>query len=54
LITNLNGVKKNTNDEWIEFCPGDILLFLDLHPAVVISHREKIQFLRSKGVLFIT
>ena len=43
--------EKNTNDEWIEFCPGDILLFLDLHPAVVISHREKIQFLRSKGVL---
>lgn len=34
----------------IEFCPGDILLFLDLHPSVAISHRNVIQFLRNKGV----
>jgi glycosyltransferase involved in cell wall biosynthesis len=43
--------EKKSDDEWIEFCPGDILLFLDLHPEVAISHREKIQFLRSKGIL---
>ncbi len=52
LISKISGQsEKNTNDEWIEFCPGDILLFLDLHQAVVISHKGKIQFLRSKGVL---
>ncbi|MBW2647028.1 MAG: glycosyltransferase family 4 protein [Deltaproteobacteria bacterium] len=39
------------SDEWIEFCPGDILLFLDLHPAVAISHTKKTQFLRNKGIL---
>lgn len=37
-------------DEWIEFCPGDILFFLDLHPAVAISHKEKIKYLRNKGI----
>jgi len=38
------------SDEWMEFCPGDILLFLDLHPAVAISHKKKTQFLRNKGI----
>jgi FkbM family methyltransferase len=41
---------KCASDELIEFCRGDILLFLDLHPGVAISHRGKIQFLRNKGV----
>jgi glycosyltransferase involved in cell wall biosynthesis len=35
----------------MEFCPGDILLFLDLHPSVAISHEKKTQFLRNKGIL---
>jgi glycosyltransferase involved in cell wall biosynthesis len=45
------GVQRCVSDEWIEFCPGDILLFLDFHPAVAISHRKKTQFLRNKGIL---
>ena len=52
LIDKISGVgQRRVSDECIEFCPGDILLFLDLHPAVAISHREKTQFLRNKGVL---
>jgi glycosyltransferase involved in cell wall biosynthesis len=39
-----------TRDEWVEFCQGDILLFLDLHPSAAISHIKKIQYLRNKGV----
>ena len=39
-----------TNNDWMEFCPGDILLFLDLHPAVATSHQKKTQFLRNKGI----
>lgn len=41
---------KIANQEWIEFCQGDILLFLDLHPGVAITHQEKTQMLRNKGV----
>ncbi len=41
---------KCAYDELIEFCQGDILLFLDLHPGVAISHSGKIQFLRKKGI----
>jgi glycosyltransferase involved in cell wall biosynthesis len=43
--------RSNFDDEMVVFCAGDILLFLDLHPAVAISHRQKTQFLRNKGVL---
>lgn len=42
---------NNFDDEMVVFCAGDILLFLDFHPAVAISHRQKTQFLRNKGVL---
>ena len=52
LINKISGVgQKCVSDEWMEFCPGDILLFLDLHPAVAISHKKKMQFLRNKGIL---
>ncbi len=51
LINKISGeYREHVGDEWIEFCPGDILLFLDLHPAVAVSHKEKTQFLRNKGV----
>ena len=42
---------RNFDEEMVEFCAGDILLFLDFHPAVAISHRKKTQLLRNKGVL---
>jgi len=52
LIDKISGEgQRCVIDEWIEFCPGDILLFLDLHPGVAISHRKKTQFLRNKGIL---
>lgn len=41
---------ERTQDELIDFCQGDILLLLDFHPGVAISHRGKIQFLRNKGI----
>jgi len=51
LINEILGVfQECVSNDWVEFCPGDILLFLDLHPAVAISHRKKTQFLRNKGV----
>jgi glycosyltransferase involved in cell wall biosynthesis len=34
----------------VEFLPGDILLFLDLAPAVLINHRDRLQNLRHRGV----
>jgi glycosyltransferase involved in cell wall biosynthesis len=45
------GGRECTSNDWMEFCPGDILLFLDLHPGVAISHKGKTQFLRNKGIL---
>jgi glycosyltransferase involved in cell wall biosynthesis len=46
-----SGGRVYGGDQWIEFCPGDILLFLDFHPAIAISHKNKTQFLRNKGIL---
>jgi len=52
LIDKISGGRREwVDNDWIEFCPGDILLFLDLHPSVAISHREKTKFLRNKGIL---
>ena len=52
LINKISKIgSSNFDDEMVVFCPGDILLFLDLHPAVAISHGQKTQFLRNKGVL---
>jgi glycosyltransferase involved in cell wall biosynthesis len=45
------GNRDCVSNDWMEFCPGDILLFIDLHPAVAISHKEKTRFLRNKGIL---
>jgi glycosyltransferase involved in cell wall biosynthesis len=45
------GDQKWVDTDWIEFCPCDILLFLDLHPAVAISHKKKTRYLRNKGIL---
>lgn len=50
LINNHKSVQNVTQDEYIEFNNGDILVFLDLHPLVAISHIEKIKFLRNKGI----
>ena len=51
LINEIKGIDlKCDYDELIVFCQGDILLFLDFHPEVAISHRGKIQFLRNKGI----
>lgn len=47
LSKNIGGAEN----DWVEFCQGDILLFLDFHPAVAISHIKKTQFLRNKGIL---
>ena len=51
LINKISGKDcENSVDEVIEFCTGDILLFLDHHPSVTISHKKKTQYLRNKGV----
>jgi glycosyltransferase involved in cell wall biosynthesis len=34
----------------VEFLPGDILLFLDLAPAVLINYRDRLRNLRHRGV----
>lgn len=45
------GIKPSDEpDEPIDFIPGDTLLFLDLHPGVAISHRQKTQYMRNKGI----
>ena len=38
------------DDDEIEFLPGDVLLYLDLHPAVAITHVPLTRYLRLKGV----
>lgn len=38
------------SDEWIEMCPGDILIMLDLHPGVARSHVNQIRYLINKGI----
>lgn len=38
------------HDEAIEFIPGDVLIYLDLHPGVAIAHKEFNAYLRNKGV----
>ena len=47
ILGNLAGTTENYH---IEFCPGDILLYLDHHPGVAISHIDKTRYLRNKGV----
>lgn len=37
-------------DAWIDVLPGDIVLFMDLHPRVAITHRCKQEYLINKGV----
>jgi glycosyltransferase involved in cell wall biosynthesis len=44
------GAGRPSHDEEVEFHAGDILLFLDLHPGVAISHREYTKQLRNRGV----
>lgn len=51
LIDKIHGYPVATTDNArIEFYSGDILLYLDLHPGVAISHIEKTRYLRNKGV----
>ncbi len=52
LIDNILGnLADTTENSQIEFCSGDILLYLDLHPRVAISHIDKTRYLRNKGVM---
>jgi len=51
LINKIMGrALEGAGNEWIEMCPGDILLYLDLHPSVAISHKKKTEFMRNKGI----
>jgi glycosyltransferase involved in cell wall biosynthesis len=51
LIDNILGNAADTTaNDHIEFCAGDILLYLDLHPGVAISHRDKTRYLRNNEV----
>ncbi|HWQ19996.1 MAG TPA: glycosyltransferase family 1 protein [Methanotrichaceae archaeon] len=51
LINKILGRSGETaGNEWMELCPGDMLLYLDLHPGVAISHKKKTQFMRNKGI----
>lgn len=44
------GLERPVADEVVDFVPGDVLLFLDLHPGVAIGQQQYIQYLRRKGV----
>lgn len=37
-------------DDWVSVLPGDVVLFLDLHPRVAITHRSRQRYLIDKGV----
>ncbi|MGD0020850.1 MAG: glycosyltransferase family 1 protein [Smithellaceae bacterium] len=47
ILGNLAGTTENSH---IEFCSGDILLYLDHHPSVAISNIDKTRYLRNKGI----
>jgi glycosyltransferase involved in cell wall biosynthesis len=49
-INNTTVAKADWHDQIVEFYDGDSLLFLDLHPALAITHASYIQKLRNKGV----
>lgn len=44
------GINRSPHDSYVEFKQNDILIFLDLHPGIAISHRGFISHLRNKGV----
>lgn len=44
------GLGSSLHDNYVEFQPGDILLYLDLHPGVAISHKDYNLYLRNKGI----
>lgn len=51
LIDSIEGnAPCSTESPAVSFYAGDILLFLDLHPRVAITHGERIGKLRHKGV----
>lgn len=50
IIDVMDNSLELSQNEQIEFNNGDILIFLDLHPSVAISHTNKIKQLRNKGV----
>ncbi|MDD2357137.1 MAG: glycosyltransferase family 1 protein [Thiovulaceae bacterium] len=50
IIDVMDNSLELSQNEHIEFNNGDILIFLDLHPSVAISHTKKIKHLRNKGV----
>ena len=49
-LNNTIIAKADRNDQLVEFYDGDILLFLDLHPALAITHASYLQKLRNRGV----
>jgi len=46
----LETLRSKEQSGWIDFRPGDTLVYLDLHPLVAISHKQKTQYLRNKGI----
>jgi len=42
--------KPKTQNSFIEFSPGDTLLYLDLHPSMAIAHRDFNISLRNRGI----
>lgn len=47
---NIFGATCFQEDEQIEFNKNDILIYLDLHPRIAISHKNFTKYLRDKGV----
>ncbi|MDM0114689.1 glycosyltransferase family 1 protein [Variovorax sp. J22R133] len=41
---------QESQPTWVDLRPGDVLIYLDLHPAVAINHQEKNEYLREKGL----
>lgn len=46
----LGNSDDTTREECIKFRNSDLLLYLDLHPSLAISHTEHTKYLRNKGI----
>jgi glycosyltransferase involved in cell wall biosynthesis len=49
-MQTVSAIEFSDIDTQIEFNKNDILIYLDLHPSVAISHQEMTKYLRNKGV----
>ena len=52
LYNHIKGIPlaADEEDEWIDIQAGDIILFMDLHPALAFAHKQHLQYLMNKGV----